>query len=158
MLKSVRNRGVLLGLLASFAVPFAVAGRQVSIEDRGRGAAKVVVGTVVESTAKYERNEFGDDLIVSRVRVAVEETLKGEDGPVTIALEGGTVDGITMRVASLPTLTKGERAVFFLTPSGNEFRPHLRGQGILKLDSTDHVRGTSLSLDEIRRLTRPAAK
>ena len=122
-----------------------------TIPERAHGAARVVVATVAETTARYERNEFGDELIVTYARLTIEEVVKGPAGPATLALEGGTVDGITMRVSSLPTLVDGERAVFFLTPGpGGEFRPHLRGQGILKLDSTNTVRGSSLTLDEIR--------
>ena len=123
-----------------------------TIPERAHGAARVVVATVAETTARYERNEFGDELIVTYARLNIEEVVKGPAGPATLALEGGTVDGITMRVSSLPTLVHGERAVFFLTPGPKgEFRPHLRGQGILKLDSTNKVRGSSLTLDEIRR-------
>jgi hypothetical protein len=54
-------------------------------------------------------------------------------------------------VSDLPSLDVGERAVFFLdeTASGGH-RPHLRGLGILKLDDAGRVRGTNLTLDDIR--------
>jgi hypothetical protein len=134
-------------------------GAPVPIEDRARGAARVVVATVGDTTSRHERNDSGDELIVTYATLAVEEALKGPVGPVTIALEGGTIDGITMRVSSLPTLSKGERAVFFLAPGkSGEFRPHLRGQGILKLDANDRVPGSSLTLNEIRRLSRSTTK
>jgi hypothetical protein len=138
--------GTIAGLDASLVIP-------VPIQDRARGAERVVVGTVTEVTAAYHRNAFGDQLIVSHARLRVDEPLKGSAASVTVAIEGGTVNGITLRVSDLPTIATGERAVFFLTkrPDG-EFTPHLRGQGILKLDSTDHVRGSALTLDEIRRL------
>jgi hypothetical protein len=127
----------------------------VPIPERARGAARVVVATVADTEARYERNAFGDNLIVTYVQLAVEEDVKGPGGPATLAVEGGTLDGVTMRVSSLPTVAKGERAVFFLTPgSKGEFRPHLRGQGILKLDANDRVPGSSLTLDAIRRLAR----
>lgn len=136
------------------AVPsLAASGGQLPISDRARGAARIVVATVADTVARYERNEFGDDLIVTYAVLDVEESVKGPAGPATLAVEGGTVDGITMRVSSLPTLAKGERAVFFLNPGPKgEFRPHLRGQGILKLDAQNRVRGSRLTLDEIRRL------
>ena len=125
--------------------------RPVPLPERARGASRIVVATVGDITAGYQRNAFGDELIVSHARLKVEERLKGTAGDVTLALEGGTVNGITLRVSDLPTLAAGERAVFFLTAMPNgEFAPHLRGQGILKLDATNHVRGSSLSLDEIR--------
>ena len=151
---------VFLGVLVTLTPLVASSDRRpVPLPERVRGASRVVVATVAETTARYERNDFGDELIVTYARLAVEESVKGAAGPATLALEGGTVDGITMRVSSLPTLARGERAVFFLTPGRNgEFRPHLRGQGILKLDSIDHVRGSSLSLGEIRRLARSNSK
>ena len=128
-------------------------GRPQTIQERARGAARVVVATVAETSARRERNEFGDELIITHAQLSVDEAVKGPAGPATIALEGGTVDGITMRVSDLPSLKKGERAVFFLAPgSGGEFQPHLRGQGILKLDKDDRVPDSSLTLAEIRRL------
>jgi hypothetical protein len=123
----------------------------VPIEERARGAERVVVATVAGANARYERNEFGDELIVTYATLQVEEALKGQGGQITLAVEGGTVDGMTMRVSSLPVVSPGERAVFFLTPGPKgEFKPHLRGQGILKLDSNNRVPGSSLTLDEIR--------
>jgi hypothetical protein len=143
----------------SATVAAAQEGAPVPIEERARGAARVVVASVGDTSSRHERNEFGDELIVTYATLAVEEALKGPAGPVTFALEGGTVNGITMRVSSLPTLATGERGVFFLTPGkSGEFRPHLRGQGILKLDANNRVPGSSLTLDEIRRLARSTTK
>jgi hypothetical protein len=66
---------------------------------------------------------------------------------------------MTSRVSDRPTLSPGERPVFFLTPgAGGEFKPHLRGQGILKLDAANTVRGSSLTVDELRRVVRGAGK
>ena len=90
-------------------------GQPATIQERARGAAKVVVATVVETSARYERNEFGDELIGTQAELAVEEAIKGSSEPVTMEIEGGTVDGITMRASDLPAIAKGERAVFFLT-------------------------------------------
>lgn len=145
---------VLAGVLATVAPSFAAPeGQPVSIQERARGAARVVVATVVDTTARYERNEFGDDLIVTHAELAVDEALKGPRLGATLAIEGGTVNGITLGVSDLPSIRKGERAVFFLAPGRDgEFKPHLRGQGILKLDGNNRVPGSSLTLDEIRRL------
>jgi hypothetical protein len=58
-----------------------------------------------------------------------------------------------MHVSSLPDVNLGDRAVFFLekTPDGKNV-PHLKGLGILKLDSTNRVRNSSLQLSDIRRM------
>lgn len=159
-MKSIRAWTLVCGAVMMTSIQtLANPGQPVSIEERARGANRVVVARVAETNARYERNQFGDEVIVTYAQLAVEEVIKGEPGPATLAVEGGTVDGITMRVSSLPSLTKGERAVFFLTPGkSGEFRPHLRGQGILKLTSDDRVTGSSLTLGEIRRSTRAAGR
>ena len=51
--------------LAIPAVAAAQEGPAVPIEERARGAARVVVATVGETVSRYERNEFGDELIVT---------------------------------------------------------------------------------------------
>jgi hypothetical protein len=154
-----RQWGLVLAGAVVAAAPTLVASgfAPVPIEERARGAARVVVATVAETTARYERNQFGDELIVTYAHLTVEEAIKGPRGAVTVAVEGGTLGGYTLRVSSLPTIARGERAVFFLTPGRNgEFRPHLRGQGIVKLDASDRVPGSSLTLDQIRKLARGA--
>jgi hypothetical protein len=127
--------------------------RPVTIEDRTVGAERVLLASVDSVTSDYETNEFGDRLIVSHARLKVEEAIKGAPDPITLDYEGGTVDGITLHVSTLPVLQPGERAVFFVTRGARgEFKPHLRGQGILKLDEQNHVPNSSLTLDDIRRM------
>ena len=98
-------------------------------------------------------NEYGDRLIVSVVRVNVTETMKGESSPtVDVEVEGGTIGTLTLRVSDQLTFTPGERAMFFVRRNRRgRFVPHLRGQGLIKLDAAGGVPGTSLTLDEIRR-------
>jgi hypothetical protein len=155
-MKSFRAWCVVLTMSAIALVPRTADAQQATIEERARGAERVVVATVTGITSKYERNEFGDELIVSHATLAVEEAVKGISETVTtLEYEGGTVNGITLHVSSLPVLNRGERAVFFMTRGKQgQFKPHLRGQGILKLDAKNHVQGSSLTLDDVRRMTR----
>jgi hypothetical protein len=53
----------------------------------------------------------------------------------------------------------GDRGVFFVDdePDGSH-KPHLKGLGILKLDSTDTVPGSSLRLRDIRGMVRGAGR
>jgi hypothetical protein len=135
------------------------AGQAVTIEERAKGAERIVVASISDIRAGYERNAHGDELIISHASLALEEVIKGNKDKATVVVEGGTVDGVTLRVSSLPVLSTGERAVFFLNRGPNgEYLPHLNGQGILKLDATNHVKGSSLSLDDIRRMARPDAR
>lgn len=129
-----------------------------TVTELARGAARVVVATVGDVTAGWQTNEFGDQLIVSNVTLHVEEALKG--GPaqaLNMDLIGGTVGDITLEVSSLPRLSRGERGVFFLNADrSGKLVPHLRGQGILKLDSQNRVRGSSLDLTQIKEMAASA--
>ena len=140
-------------LLGSAHDLFAGQGAPVPIEERARGAERVAVGRVTAVTPAWQVNEFGDRLIVSTVHLAVDEHLKGPAAAtLDVEVEGGTIGDLTLHVSDQEPLAPGERAVFFLTrgPRG-AFRPHLRGQGLLKLDSANRVPGSSLTLDDIRR-------
>jgi hypothetical protein len=125
----------------------------VPLADRARGAERVVVGRVASISPAWRVNEFGDRLIVSTVRVAVDETLKGQaQSAVDVEVEGGTIGTLTLHVSDQEPLAQGDRAVFYLVRNARgALVPHLRGQGLLKLDRSDRVPGSSLTLNEIRR-------
>lgn len=130
-------------------------GPPVDLPALARGADRIVVATVTQVTPAFQRNGFGDDLIVSHARLRIEAGLKGPvkaaGQDVVVELEGGTIGDLTLEVSDLPSLTRGERAVIFLRQnSRGAFVPHGRGQGILKLDSADHVRGSHLTLSDVR--------
>ena len=142
---------------ASAVLGAASNGRIATLDERIAGAQTVVVASARTIDANWRENTYGDRVIVSRVLLDVEETLKGSssNGPVWMDLDGGTLDGFTLRVSDLPDLKPGERGVFFLDQRENGVTlPHLRGQGILKLDKDDVVTGSSLRLDAIRTLAR----
>jgi hypothetical protein len=159
-----RSRVALLtcsfGWLLNAAVPSAQHGLPVTVNDAARGAERVVIGQVTRADAVQQTNSYGDVLIVSHTIVRVDETLKGASGSaVVIEIEGGTLNGITMRASDMPTLQVGDRAVLFVdhTASGR-FVPHLRGHGILKVNANGSVENGSLSLEEIRSAVRAAGR
>jgi hypothetical protein len=125
----------------------------VPLAERARGAERVVVGRVTTVEPVWRTNEFGDRLIVSVVSVAVDETLRGPTQPtVTVEVEGGTIGDLTLHVSDLEPVATGDRAVFYLARNARGvFVPHLRGQGLLKLDRADRVRGSTITLADIRR-------
>ena len=127
--------------------------QNVDVAQRAQGAQKVVVAKVTGTAARWHRNEFGDRLIVSELRLAVEETLKGTSAAVlSMDIEGGTLDGVTLRVSSSPQLKVGERAIFYLEgQASGSFTPHLKEHGVQKLDSRNLVLGSGLHLDDVRR-------
>jgi hypothetical protein len=135
-------------------------GQPVTIQTRATGAERVVVANVSEVRSSLEVNSYGDQVIVSHLELQVLETLKGPAvSAVSLAMEGGTVGGLTMRVSDMPTVEIGERAVFFLdSTSLGGFESYGRGLGILKVDSTNHVSGSSLLLDDLRVMVRSAVR
>lgn len=128
-------------------------GPPVPLVERARGAEQIILGRVASVSPQWRVNDFGDRLIVSVVRVAVDETLKGNaQNTVDIEVEGGTIGSLTLHVSDLQSFAPGDRAVFYLARSRRgTMVPHLRGQGTLKLDRTSRVPNSSLTLDEIRR-------
>jgi hypothetical protein len=122
------------------------------LTERARGAERVVVGDVTSATPMWRVTEHGDRLIVTVLRIATRETLKGAAQPtVDVEVEGGTVDGLTLKVSDLPSLIPGDRAVFYLrrTASGS-LVPHLRGDGVVRLDRSDRIAGSGLTLNDVR--------
>jgi hypothetical protein len=127
-------------------------GRAPSLTERARGAERVVVGDVTSATPVWRVTEAGDRLIVTVLRVAARETLKGvAQSTVDVEIEGGTINGLTLKVSDLPALAPGDRAVFYLRrAAGGSLVPHLRGDGVVRLDRSDRVAGSALTLDDVR--------
>jgi hypothetical protein len=128
-------------------------GASLPLAERTRGAERVVVGRVAAVNPIWRTNEFGDRLIVSIVTVTVDETLRGPSQPsVDVEVEGGTIGDLTLNVSDLEPVSPGDRAVFYLARNTRGvFVPHLRGQGLLKLDRSDRVRNSAVTLADIRR-------
>ena len=154
----MRSLFVVFSLVASAIPALAEVGPPVDVASRARGAGKVVVARIIDVRAQFETNRFGDQLIVSHAVLEVLETLKGApEATMTVAVEGGTVGDITLKVSDLPSVNEGDRAVFFLDAGNNSHTPHDRGRGIMKLNANDRVDGTTLSLDDVRQQVRGAA-
>ena len=158
----MKARLALLAILLSTRVALsASSGPVVDIATRAKGADKVVVATIVDVHASLDRNEYGDQLIISHTLLQVDETMKGSplDTLVSLDVEGGTVGTLTLSVSDLPAVATGDRAVFFLQQVASKpgiYRPHLRGLGILKLDASDRVQQSSLTRSQIRGIVRAA--
>lgn len=153
-----RSRSVRLAVAATIGLVCATRavaqeGAPVPLVERARGAEQIVVGKVASVSPVWRVNDFGDRLIVSVVRVAVDETLKGDSqANIDVEVEGGTLGGLTLHVSDQQSFSPGDRAVFYLARSvRGAMVPHLRGQGALKLDLSSRVPNSSLTLDEIRR-------
>ena len=125
---------------------------------RAKGATRVVIGTVVDVRARFDTSEWGDQLIVTDAVVGVDENLKGSfSSSVVVTVEGGSVGGLTLEVSDMPSLKKGERAVFFLENARNGgLKPNGRGHGVLKIDDSDRIVGSNMTVDDVKRIVRDA--
>ena len=154
-----RTRVFLCALAISSNVTVQAQRPDVPLTERARGAERVVVGRVSSVTPAWRNTDFGDRLITSILRVTVDETLKGGSRQsVDVEIEGGTLDGLTLRVSDLDTFAPGDRAVFYLKQNRRgALVPHLRGLGVQKVDQSGRVRGSSVTLDQVRRDVRAGA-
>ena len=153
----MRRAGLIFGMVCLGVSALTASGDPpTNISARTKGAAKVVVATVVDVQSHFAVNQWGDRLIVTDAVVDVDETLKGAHASaLTMTVEGGTVGELTLRVSDMPTVKKGDRGVFFLDPTTDgRHVPHDRGRGLLKLDGNNRVQGSTLTLDEVKRQVR----
>ncbi len=113
----------------------------------------MVVGTVDRVVPMAVQNEYGDQLIISRTTVVVEEVLRGSPTEtLTVDIEGGTLDDLTLEVSDMPSVKLGDRGIFFVTRSaGDSHVLHRRGEGLLRLRQNEVVDRPGVTLDFIRR-------
>src|SRR5262245_15149759 len=102
---------VVLALVGAVAPARAQGGPPADVASRAKGAGRVVVARITAVRAQFETNQFGDQLIVSHAVLEVLETLKGAPAAsLNLAVEGGTVGDLTLKVSDLPSIAEGERA------------------------------------------------
>ncbi len=116
----------------------------------------VVVGAVTKVETKMEKDENGDQLMITHVKVSVLEWLKGtSDSSIEVEMVGGMLKGMTMKSSAEPDPLKAkERAVLYLQKKSNgnyRITKDEKGakNGLIKIRNrkiTDQV----LNLDEIR--------
>ena len=108
------------------------------------------------SSVDYRVNPVNLDLpesaVTAAVRAGADAWAQQSQAAVDVEIEGGTIGDLTLRVSDLSPVAPGDRAVFYLERTARgALVPHLRGQGMLRLDRSNRVPGSSLTLDEIRR-------
>jgi hypothetical protein len=144
--------------LAAVAIPRFASAQDVQgvLRARAQSSDLVVVGTIIDLNPVFETNEFGDQLIVSKVKLRVDEAMKGNANRfLDVSVEGGTIGDLTLDVSDMPSVTRGERATLFLNRAQDgSYVPHDRGFGIMKLDANDRAEAEGLTLAEIRMAVR----
>ena len=154
-------RFVMSALLICMCAPaMAASPGQADIQARALGAQRIVVATVIDVAPRFATNAFGDQLIVSRVWLGIQDTWKGQVSPIIlIDLEGGTVGDLTLRVSDLPALRAGVRGVFFLTGSDTGVAQLSdRARSFLQLDSANRLVGSSTLLTDVKAMVSGLAR
>jgi hypothetical protein len=142
----------LLTISLTTAGVMAKTGPPPDVGERAKGSTKVVLATVTDLKSEFGENASGDRLILSRVTMRVDETMKGShEAAVVVTLEGGTVGDLRLDVSDMPKLEKGKRAVLFLTGEpGGGYKPHGRGFGVVEVGPDNRAKEEDLSVDDIR--------
>jgi hypothetical protein len=155
---------VLLCLFLSTAQ--AKLGPKLSIEKQILDSSTVVHGRVVSLSSRRLTLANGDEVILSRMLVDVQETLKGEsDEQVIVEVIGGTInkgraDELTMRSSDSPAPMINEEVVLFLEQDKTFLDAKALKFGAdsyMKIDKSTRKAGGK-SLDEIKSLSKRGAK
>lgn len=127
-------------------------------EDSGRlnrniqNAQTILQGRVTSGRSEFVTRPDGSRTIVTRYMLQVDESLKGT-APASqeLVIDGGTVDGLTLKVSDMPPLAVGEELIVFGNQTAEGFRPYGRQSGLLRVEQNSRlVRGRSLSVDDVR--------
>lgn len=132
----------MLASILVIALSLGAPGKAQTIKQLADGAEQVVTGTVMATSAKLETTESGDQLIITRARVVVAKTHKGQPfSTIEVDVEGGTLDGITMGVSDMPVMKPGDRHLFLLKKNKRgRWVPYERGNGILPESAEEGLR------------------
>ncbi len=125
----------LLLIVSVFIVPAAALMVDVSFTELVSGADSVVIGTVASAESRWNEDQT---LIRTYSSVSVERHVTGApvDTTITIVVDGGTVDGMTLWVSDAPTLHPGMRAGFLLREEEpGLYAPYGQIQGVYALEN-----------------------
>jgi hypothetical protein len=88
-----------------------------TVEELTRDSSDVIIGTAGQPKAVWNAKHT---MIYTVTPVQVEHALKGSrSGTVMVTQMGGTLDGITTKVAGIRQFQPSERAALFIRPSGD---------------------------------------
>lgn len=125
----------LLFVVSFSVVPAAALMVEIPFTDLVSGADSVVIGTVTSVESRWNEDQT---FIRTYASVSVERHVTGApvDSTITIVVDGGTVDGITLWVSDTPTFHPGMRAGFLLRKEEpGLYTPYGQIQGVYALES-----------------------
>jgi len=107
----------LLVFVALVSVMFGTTVLPRTVEELTRDSTDVIVGTAGQPKTVWNASH---SMIYTVTPVRVEQALKGSrTGTLMVTQMGGTLDGITTKVAGIRQFHASERAALFLRPSGD---------------------------------------
>jgi hypothetical protein len=122
-------RAIRLGMLMIVALTLSAAPARATtviapdFESLVSQADYIVRATVKSITSEYRTTPQGK-AIFTKVELQVLETIAGTPPqPLVLQLLGGTVDGMTMRVAGVPQFHVGDEDILFVQNNGRQFFP-----------------------------------
>jgi hypothetical protein len=132
------------------------------MRERVSKADLVVHGKVRQLSARMDRNEFQDELIVTRAEVEISSVVKGSHSGrfVSVDLIGGTIhpgtpEELTLRSSAMEHLpAQNEEVLLLLNEKAHGVHElGLRGLGYFQVDpASKQVRGTRYKVEDIRGL------
>jgi hypothetical protein len=138
------SRFALVAFAALALVGASIAGattvQKFSLKDLALKSNSVVVARVEDQVARYDTNKE----IYTYVTLRVLDSVKGshKDDVITIRQLGGVVDNIASIVPGMPTFTKGEEVVVFLSQNDKAGYPWVMGLQQGKYTITQDQNGT----------------
>ena len=110
-----------------------------SMESLAEKSDRIVRGRVMKLSYSHGTNEYGDELIYTHVKIRVSESLKGDRSDLTLKVEGGTLNGITLTVSDAARFQPGEEVLIFAKRDLLEFRPLTRQSSKFTISSGGKV-------------------
>jgi hypothetical protein len=99
----------------AFVLIVSFPGQATKLSQKDLDATNIVIGLVEDVAGYYDVNEWGDELIFSRVEVRVDKNIKGRaEHRLAFSVEGGQVGDLVLHVSENPVLTRGESVKLYL--------------------------------------------
>lgn len=146
---------VLLLLLSSFcfATEF-----QVPFHTIVQRSDRIVQGRVLSMSCHAGTNQYGDQLIYTDISIRTDQALKGERTNMLLTIEGGTANGITLKVSDVPTFKVGEEVVVFakkqaagyLLSFGSQAKYTIKNDGMIRENGMSYRNFTKSIMENMR--------
>jgi len=106
----------------SFVLIVSFPGQATKVDQKDIEATDIVVGQVEDASSYYDLNEWGDEIIFTRVEVRVDKNVKGRaQHRVSFSVEGGQLGDLALNVSESPVFTRGESVKLYLKKEQDKY-------------------------------------